>query len=273
MSMPAGPGAAEGPGPPEAGRRTQPGDPAGAYGEFRGLWPPEGLATAAPGGDQGGTLHGRPPHAAAGLKGVIRGKAVKTTVPDKTAACPLDKVQRQFRAPAPNRLWLSDFTYVSTWQGFAYVALHHRRLRPTDRRLAGLRAMPGRTLCSTPLEQALHARQPSAKAALFITRTADLIRQHSLQPSAWLKQASNLPSAASEIRMTMPSRKRSTASTRQRSSIAKRPGKASRLSNSRPLPGSIGSTTVAFSSRSAIFHPLRPRQTTYAALEPMPIAA
>ncbi len=38
------------------------------------------------------------------------------------AACPLDKVQRQFRAPAPNRLWLSDFTYVSTRQGFAYVA-------------------------------------------------------------------------------------------------------------------------------------------------------
>lgn len=57
-----------------------------------------------------------------GLKGVVRGKAVKTTVPDKAATCPLDKVQRQFRAPAPNKLWLSDFTYVSTWQGFAYVA-------------------------------------------------------------------------------------------------------------------------------------------------------
>ena len=47
---------------------------------------------------------------------------VKTTNGDKVAPCPLDHVNRQFRTPAPNMLWLSDFTYVSTWQGFAYVA-------------------------------------------------------------------------------------------------------------------------------------------------------
>jgi transposase InsO family protein len=57
-----------------------------------------------------------------GLKGVVRGKTVKTTVSNKAATCPRDRVHRQFRAPAPNMLWLSDFTYVSTWQGFAYVA-------------------------------------------------------------------------------------------------------------------------------------------------------
>ena len=57
-----------------------------------------------------------------GLKGVVRGKAVKTTIGDKASPCPLDRAGRQFRAPAPNMLWLSDFTYVSTWQGFAYVA-------------------------------------------------------------------------------------------------------------------------------------------------------
>ena len=57
-----------------------------------------------------------------GLKGVVRGKVVKTTTGDKATPCPLDRVNRQFRAPAPNLLWLSDFTYVSTWQGFAYVA-------------------------------------------------------------------------------------------------------------------------------------------------------
>ena len=57
-----------------------------------------------------------------GLQGVIRGKPVRTTVPDKAAPCPLDHVNRQFHAPAPNRLWLSDFTYVSTWSGFVYVA-------------------------------------------------------------------------------------------------------------------------------------------------------
>jgi putative transposase len=57
-----------------------------------------------------------------GLQGVIRGKHIRTTVPDKAAPCPLDHVNRVFRAPAPNRLWLSDFTYVSTWAGFVYVA-------------------------------------------------------------------------------------------------------------------------------------------------------
>ena len=49
-----------------------------------------------------------------GLEGVKRLKRVRTTVPDPAAVCPLDKVQRHFHAPAPNRLWISDFTYVST---------------------------------------------------------------------------------------------------------------------------------------------------------------
>jgi len=57
-----------------------------------------------------------------GLKGVVRGKPVMTTVSDKATPCPLDKVNRQFRAERPNALWVSDFTYVSSWQGFVYVA-------------------------------------------------------------------------------------------------------------------------------------------------------
>lgn len=57
-----------------------------------------------------------------GIQGIIRGKPHKTTIPDKKLPCPLDKVNRQFRVPAPNMLWVSDFTYVATWKGFAYVA-------------------------------------------------------------------------------------------------------------------------------------------------------
>ena len=57
-----------------------------------------------------------------GLQGIIRGKPARTTVSDKAAPCPLDRVNRQFHAPAPNRLWVSDFTYVSTWTGMVYVA-------------------------------------------------------------------------------------------------------------------------------------------------------
>jgi putative transposase len=45
-----------------------------------------------------------------GLAGVVRGRRVRTTVPDPAAACPLDRVNRQFRAECPNRLWVADFT-------------------------------------------------------------------------------------------------------------------------------------------------------------------
>lgn len=57
-----------------------------------------------------------------GIQGIIRGKPHKTTVPDKRAPCPLDKVNQQFRLPAPNMLWVSDFTYVAIWKGSTYVA-------------------------------------------------------------------------------------------------------------------------------------------------------
>ena len=56
-----------------------------------------------------------------GLQGVTRGKK-KTTIPDPAQACPEDKVNRAFTATAPNQLWVSDFTYVSTWAGMVYVA-------------------------------------------------------------------------------------------------------------------------------------------------------
>ena len=49
-----------------------------------------------------------------GLDGAIRGKKPKTTIPDKSQSCPLDRVNRQFKAPAPNILWVSDLTYFAT---------------------------------------------------------------------------------------------------------------------------------------------------------------
>src|SRR5580700_9269674 len=72
-----------------------------------------------------------------GLQGVIRGKPVKTTISDKAAPCPLDHVNPQFRAPRPNVLWLSDFTYVATWTGFVYVAFV---IDAYARRIVGWRA-------------------------------------------------------------------------------------------------------------------------------------
>ncbi|MCZ1021285.1 IS3 family transposase [Streptomyces noursei] len=57
-----------------------------------------------------------------GLAGVVRGGKVRTTIPDPTAERPRDLVDRDFTAPRPNRLWVTDFTYVATWAGFVYVA-------------------------------------------------------------------------------------------------------------------------------------------------------
>jgi len=102
-----------------------------------------------------------------GLAGVVRGKPVRTTVSDKAAPCPLDRVNRQFRAPAPNMLWVSDFTYVSTWSGFVYVAFVVEPRGSPDidafaRRIVGWRvsrsAHAGFVLDA--LEQALHERRP-----------------------------------------------------------------------------------------------------------------
>ena len=96
---------------------------------------------------------------AMGLQGVIRGKRVRTTISDKAAPCPLDHVNRQFRAPRPNTLWVSDFTYVATCSGFAYVAFI---IDAYARRIVGWRvsrtAHTGFVLDA--LEQALHERRP-----------------------------------------------------------------------------------------------------------------
>jgi transposase InsO family protein len=58
----------------------------------------------------------------ASLRGVMRGKVVRTTAADAKAPCPLDRVNRQFKARRPNQLWVSDFTYVSTGK-FSSISL------------------------------------------------------------------------------------------------------------------------------------------------------
>jgi transposase InsO family protein len=96
---------------------------------------------------------------AMGLQGVVRGKPVRTTMSNKAVPCPLDRVNRQFQAPRPNALWVSDFTYVATWAGFVYVAFV---IDAYARRIVGWRvsrtAQAGFVLDA--LEQALHERRP-----------------------------------------------------------------------------------------------------------------
>jgi putative transposase len=103
---------------------------------------------------------------AQGLRGVVRGKVVRTTLRDGKAACPLDRVNRQFKADRPNQLWVSDFTYVSTWQGWLYVAFV---IDVFARRIVGWRVSSCmRTdFVLDALEQALYARQPGPEDALI----------------------------------------------------------------------------------------------------------
>ena len=100
-----------------------------------------------------------------GLHGVIRGKTVRTTVPDKATPCPLDHVNRQFHAPRPNALWVSDFTYVRTRAGFVYVAFV---IDTYARRIVGWRASRSAHagFVLDALEQALHDRQPVHRGGL-----------------------------------------------------------------------------------------------------------
>ena len=101
-----------------------------------------------------------------GLRGVRRGKVVRTTFGDTATPCPLDRVNRQFKAGRPNQLWVSDFTYVSTWAGFVYVAFV---IDVFARRIVGWRVSRSmRTdFVLDALEQALYARQPERDASLI----------------------------------------------------------------------------------------------------------
>lgn len=130
-----------------------------------------------------------------GFEGAIRGKPVKTTFPDKALPCPRDHVNRQFQPPAPNRLWVSAFTYVSTWTGFVYAAFV---IDAFARRIVGWRvsrtAHAGFVLDA--LEQALHERRPSAHHSLV--HHSDRGSQYvSIKYSERLAQAGIEPSVGS----------------------------------------------------------------------------
>ncbi len=101
-----------------------------------------------------------------GIEGVRRGKRVRTTIPDVSKPCPRDLVNRVFHADRPNRLWVADFTYVSTWQGWLYVAFV---IDAYAKRIVGWRASSAMTtdFVLDALEQALYDRRPSSYDGLI----------------------------------------------------------------------------------------------------------
>ena len=140
----------------------RPGYGAGLEGKPRGLRCRQGLAPNAPRRPSRSLLHGGATHAASGSAGRHAREKVKTTCPDATASHPLDLVNRNFTADRTNQLWVADFTFVSTWQGFAYVAFI---VDVFSRFIVGwwVSRHMRTDFVLDALEQALHARQPGRK--------------------------------------------------------------------------------------------------------------
>ena len=214
---------------------------------------------------------------AMGLRGVVRGKPVRTTVSDKAAPCPLDRVNRQFQAVQPNALWVSDFTYVSTWTGFVYVAFV---IDAFARRIVGWRvsrtAHAGFVLDA--LEQALHARRPVQGGGLvhhsdcgsqyLALRYTERLAEAGIEPSVGsvgdsydnaLAEIINGLFKAEVIHRRGPSPKAIPRRDNPRSGLK---GAASGRSSSPRSDGWTGSTTVVCSSPSATCSLSRPRRAT-----------
>ena len=186
-----------------------------------------------------------------GLQGVIRGKPVKTTISDKAAPCPLDHVNRQFQAPRPNALWVSDFTYVATWAGFVYVAFV---IDTYAQRIVGWRV--SRTAHTSfvldALDQALHERRPLHRAGLV--HHSDRGSQYvSIKYTERLAAAGIEPSVGSvgDSYDNALSPRPSTAFTRRSSSIDVDHGGPSKPSSSPRSNGWTGSTIAGCCNPSA----------------------
>jgi putative transposase len=100
-----------------------------------------------------------------GLAGAVRGKTRRTTVPSELSPRPADLVERVFAAAAPNRLWLADITYVSTWSGFCYTAFV---IDAFSRRIVGWRVSSSlrAELALDALEMAIWSRRSTDLAGL-----------------------------------------------------------------------------------------------------------
>lgn len=138
-----------------------------------------------------------------GLRGVVRGRETRTTVSNPAAPCPTDRVNRRFRAPAPNVLWVSDFTCDATWRGFVYVAFV---IDVFARRIVGWRV--SRTAQTSfvldALDQAPHDRL-RREVDLHATATRDRSASAFGTRSGCSRPGSSRRSGASVIPTTTPS--------------------------------------------------------------------
>lgn len=177
-----------------------------------------------------------------GIRGVIRGKGYKTTVPDLGAERPADLVERAFTATAPNRLWVADITFVATWRGPVYVAFV---IDVFSRMIVGWRVWNSlkTDLVLDALEQALSARNVSGSLIHHSDHLSPDSICRSATPSDWPRPASNHPSAAPATPTTTPWPKALSACSRRKASGREGRGKTLTRSNTRRSNGWTGITT------------------------------
>jgi putative transposase len=128
-----------------------------------------------------------------GLRGVVRGRRCKTTIPDTALDRPADRVNRDFKVNRPNALWVSDLTYVATWRGFVYVAFV---IDAFSRRIVGWRVSSSlRTdLALDALEQALYDRLPTQQDNALIHHSDRGVQYLSIRYTERLAEAGIEPS-------------------------------------------------------------------------------
>ena len=188
-----------------------------------------------------------------GLQGCRRGRAwVRTTDGDDRLDRPADLVERQFRAPAPNRLWVADLTYVKTHIRLGVRGVHHRRVLPDGRRLASVaiaalgpgdrRARDGRVQPATRRRRPVRAdpsqrprRAIPLRSLLPAARRQRHRRVGRIQGRQLRQRDGRVVQRALQVGADLPARAR---------------GAASTTSSSPPSPTSTGSTTAASTARS-----------------------
>ena len=228
---------------------------------------------------------GAPGWRAMGLRGAVRGKAVRTTIPDKALPCPLDRVRRELPAPAPDRLWVSDFDPRRDVAGLRPCRARHRPrtdggrgslIDAHARRSAGRAGEPqrhgglrdGRARTGDP--PAVHRRRPADTGLVahsdrgsqhLATRHAERLAEAGIEPSV----GSVGDSCDNALAETVIGLFKTEAIRRRgpwRSLEATEPRHARTEAPRETANGSIGSTTVACSGPSVMSRPPRPRPAT-----------
>ena len=201
---------------------------------------------------------------ALGLRGATRGTVKRTTISDPAADRPGDLVVRNFCPPAPNRLWVADLTYVSTWSGWVYVAFV---VDAYARRIFGWRTATTMTTGTVldALEQAIWTRQREGHADLSgLVHHSDRGSQYSsLRFGERLVEAGIAPSVGS-VGDSFDNALAETINGLYKTELIKRgrPWRTSRKSNLPPPNGSTGSTTADSTSTAATFRPSNWRPLT-----------